>query len=72
MATPHDAHHHLPHALLNELVRDLASGTEGILMAVVQENVATEGEHWVEIAYVRPVGGGIETSTAATNIVAAL
>jgi hypothetical protein len=72
MATPHDAHQHLPHALLHKPVRDLASGAEGILMAVVQENVATEGEHWVEIAYVRPVGGGVETSTAATNIVAAL
>ncbi|MEU3667520.1 hypothetical protein [Streptomyces virginiae] len=72
MATPHDANQHLPHDLLNKLVCDLASGTEGILMGVVHENVATEGEHWVEIAYVRPVGGGVETSTALSNIVAAL
>ncbi|MFD8882404.1 hypothetical protein ACFV0H_07750 [Streptomyces erythrochromogenes] len=71
MATPHDANQHLPHALLNQPVRDLASGTEGILMGVVHENVATEGEHWVEVAYIRPAGGGVETSTAATNIVAA-
>ncbi|MFJ9547857.1 hypothetical protein [Streptomyces erythrochromogenes] len=72
MATPHDAHQHLSHALLNQPVRDLASGNEGILMGVVHENVATEGEHWVEVAYIRPVGGGVETSTAAANIVAAL
>lgn len=72
MAIPHDANQHVPHALLNRLVRDIASGTEGILMGVVHENVATEGEHWMDIAYLRPVGGGVETSTAASNIVAAL
>lgn len=71
MAIPHDANQHVPHALLNKLVRDIASGTEGILTAVVHENVGIETDRWVDIAYVRPVGGGVETSTAASNIVAA-
>jgi hypothetical protein len=71
MATPHDANEHLPHALLHHPVRDIASGTEGILMAVVHENVAVGGGYlWAEIAYIRPVGGGRETTTAVSNIVA--
>ncbi len=72
MDTPQDANEHLPHPLLNKHVRDIASGREGILMAVVQQNMGTLADHWVEVAYIRPVGGGVETSTAATNIVAAL
>ncbi|MEU6312451.1 hypothetical protein [Streptomyces sp. NPDC047014] len=70
MAIPHDAKEHLPHALLHKPVRDLASGTEGILMAVVHEDVGTEGALWVELAYIRPVRGGRETTTAVANIVA--
>ncbi|QES57593.1 hypothetical protein DEJ51_28235 [Streptomyces venezuelae] len=73
MATPHDAHEHLPHALLRRPVRDIASGVEGILMAVVKENVAVgDGSVWAEIAYIRRPQGGREHTTAATNIVAAL
>jgi hypothetical protein len=72
MATPHDANEHLPHALLRKPVRDIASGTEGILMAVVNENVATAGEHWVEIAYIRPASGGVELTTAVANVEAAV
>ncbi|MFD4740635.1 hypothetical protein ACFWNQ_25205 [Streptomyces virginiae] len=71
MDTPHDANQHVPHALLNRPVRDIASGTEGILMAVVHENVGTLGDHWVDIAYIRPARGGVELSTAVANIKAA-
>ncbi|MGZ9934449.1 hypothetical protein ACXNSR_31720 [Streptomyces sp. NC-S4] len=65
MATPHDANEHLPHALLNQTVRDIASGTEGTLMAVLHEDV---GDRWAEIAYIRPAGGGVELTTAVANI----
>lgn len=68
MATPRDANQHVPHALLNQPVRDIASGTEGILMAVVHENVGTLGDHWVDIAYIRPERGGVEFATAAANV----
>ncbi|MFD4740973.1 hypothetical protein ACFWNQ_26925 [Streptomyces virginiae] len=68
MATPHDANQHVPHALLHKPVRDIASGTEGILMAVVHENVGTLRDHWVDIAYIRPARGGRELSTAVANI----
>lgn len=70
MATPHDAHTEVPHALLRRPVRDIASGTEGTLMAVLVENTAAVGcaEHWAEIAYIRPAGGGVELSTAVANV----
>ncbi|MFB6512130.1 hypothetical protein ACFCW4_02485 [Streptomyces virginiae] len=70
MATPRDAHTEVPHALLRRSVRDIASGTEGTLMAVLVENTAAVGlpKRWAEIAYVRPVGGGRELSTAVANI----
>ncbi|MFG2976317.1 hypothetical protein ACGFYY_25455 [Streptomyces sp. NPDC048331] len=68
MDAPHDANQHVPHALLHQPVRDIASGTEGILMAVVHENVGTLGDHWMEIAYIRPAAGGVELSTAVANI----
>ncbi|MEU6294810.1 hypothetical protein [Streptomyces erythrochromogenes] len=68
MAIPHDANEHLPHALLNQHVRDIASGTEGILMAVVHQNVGVERDRWVELAYIRPLRGGRETTTAVANI----
>ncbi|MGW6570888.1 hypothetical protein ACWGAN_01755 [Streptomyces sp. NPDC054945] len=71
MDTPHDANQHVPHDLLNRSVRDIASGTEGILMAVVHENVGTLGDHWMDIAYIRPERGGFEFTTAAANIEAA-
>lgn len=72
MDIPHDANEHVPHPLLRKPVRDIASGTEGTLMAVVHENVAVgDGYLWAEIAYIRPVGGGRETTTAVSNIMAA-
>ncbi|THA82710.1 hypothetical protein [Streptomyces sp. A0592] len=73
MATPHDAHQHVPHALLHQPVRDIASGTEGILMAVLVENTGSPvgPDRWADIAYIRPHGGGVELSTAVANIEAA-
>ncbi|MET9883392.1 hypothetical protein ABZZ20_09595 [Streptomyces sp. NPDC006430] len=59
----------VPHALLRKRVRDIASGVEGELMAVVRENVsaAPAREHWVKLAYVRGPSGR-EISTAVANI----
>lgn len=71
MDTPRDANEHLPHALLKRSVRDIASGIEGVLMAVVHENVAVgDGYLWADIAYIRPARGGRETTTAVANVVA--
>lgn len=70
MATPHDANTEVPHALLRKRVRDIASGTEGVLMAVLVENTAAADfpERWAEIAYIRPNGGGRELATAVANV----
>ncbi|MFE6841156.1 hypothetical protein [Streptomyces sp. NPDC057686] len=59
----------VPHALLGKRVRDIASGIEGELMAVVREDVSDDPvrEHWVELAYVRG-SSGREISTAVANI----
>ncbi|MGW2269195.1 hypothetical protein [Streptomyces yangpuensis] len=72
MATPHDALTEVPHLLLRRPVRDIASGTEGTLMAVLIENTASAGcpERWAEIAYIRPAGGGVELPTAVANVAA--
>ncbi|MBT2478179.1 hypothetical protein [Streptomyces sp. ISL-94] len=60
---------HEAHPLLGCLVRDLASGTEGRLMAVVLEEVDTHaGPRWTRRAYIRPVAGGTELATAVANI----
>ncbi|MEU9232974.1 hypothetical protein [Streptomyces subrutilus] len=58
-----------PHRLLRRRVRDIASGAEGELMAVIHENVSDSvlREHWVELAYVRGACGR-EFTTAAANI----
>ncbi|WP_079154664.1 hypothetical protein [Streptomyces subrutilus] len=59
---------YVPHRLLRRRVRDVASGVEGELMAVVNENVSATGiEHWVELAYIRGPSGR-EFSTAVGNI----
>ncbi|MFJ9940269.1 hypothetical protein [Streptomyces erythrochromogenes] len=70
MATPHDALTEVPHLLLRRPVRDIASGTEGTLMAVLIENTSSAGfpERWAEIACIRPDGGGVELSTAVANV----
>ncbi|MFD3326790.1 hypothetical protein [Streptomyces sp. NPDC058701] len=60
---------HENHPLLGSLVRDIASGTEGELVAVVREEVPTHrGSCWSRRAYIRPVGGGTELPTALDNI----
>jgi hypothetical protein len=60
-----------PHRLLRKRVRDIASGSEGELMAVVTENVADTGlEHWMDLAYIR-LPSGLEMTTAVDNIEAA-
>ncbi len=60
---------HEAHPLIGQLVRDVASGTEGLLMAVVVEEVAThDGTHWTRRAYIRPRSGGRELPTAVNNI----
>ena len=61
----------IPHRLLRKRVRDIASGVEGELMAVINENVSSTGiEHWVELAYIR-LPSGREITTAVDNIEAA-
>ncbi|MFD5414156.1 hypothetical protein [Streptomyces nojiriensis] len=52
-----------PHRLLRERVRDIASGIEGQLMAVITEGVN-------DIAYIRK-SDGREFTTAAANVQAA-
>ncbi|MFD5891703.1 hypothetical protein ACFWHQ_37875 [Streptomyces sp. NPDC060334] len=60
---------HEEHPLLGRRVRDIASGTEGELMAVVLEDVSTHrGPCWTRRAYIRPAGGGTELPTAIGNI----
>lgn len=59
---------YVPHRLLRRRVRDVASGVEGELMAVVNENVSATGiERWVELAYIRGPSGR-EISTAVGNV----
>ncbi|MFB7981488.1 hypothetical protein [Streptomyces vinaceus] len=59
----------VPHRLLRRQVRDIASGVEGELMAVVREDVSDTParERWVVLAYVRGPSGR-EISTAVANI----
>ncbi|MER6388749.1 hypothetical protein ACFXEL_37065 [Streptomyces sp. NPDC059382] len=60
---------HLPHPLLGQPVRDIASGTEGVLTAVVLEEKerAFAAPLRVRLAYIR-MASGREMSTAASNI----
>lgn len=68
----HEDFEHVPHRLLRKRVRDIASGSEGELMAVVHERVDDGGgaERWAELAYVR-IASGREITTAVGNIEAA-
>ncbi|MFD2120378.1 hypothetical protein ACFSNO_13290 [Streptomyces cirratus] len=54
-------------------MRDIASGAEGELMAVINENVSDSvaHAHWVELAYIRGVSGR-EFTTAVGNIEAVI
>ncbi|WP_435866588.1 hypothetical protein [Streptomyces yangpuensis] len=67
-----DRYEYVPHRLLRCPVRDIASGVEGELMAVINENVSDSGrEHWVELAYIRRACGR-EFTTALSNIESAV
>ncbi|MEU9035279.1 hypothetical protein AB0D45_10235 [Streptomyces sp. NPDC048352] len=63
-----EQYEYVPHRLLRKRVRDIASGVEGELMAVVNENVSDTGiERWMELAYIRGVSGR-EFTTAVGNV----
>ncbi|EFL14150.1 hypothetical protein [Streptomyces sp. C] len=63
-----EQYEYVPHRLLRRRVRDIASGTEGVLMAVVNENVSDTGiERWMELAYIRGASGR-EFTTAVDNV----
>ncbi|MGP3691193.1 hypothetical protein ACTVZO_42110 [Streptomyces sp. IBSNAI002] len=61
---------HEDHPLIGQLVRDIASGTEGILQAVVREALPTHTGRAcpVRLAYIRPIGGGTELTTSVDNL----
>ncbi|MFD8149082.1 hypothetical protein [Streptomyces sp. NPDC059708] len=67
-----EQYEYVPHRLLRRRVRDIASGTEGELMAVINENVSNcpTYERWMELAYIRGASGR-EFTTAAANVVPA-
>ncbi|EFL16641.1 hypothetical protein [Streptomyces sp. C] len=63
-----ECYEYVPHRLLRRRVRDLASGVEGLLMAVINENVSDTGiERWMELAYIRNASGR-EFTTAVANV----
>ncbi|MCX5381142.1 hypothetical protein [Streptomyces sp. NBC_00091] len=63
-----EQYEYVPHRLLRKRVRDIASGTEGELMAVINENVSgTAIEHWTELAYIRGASGR-EFTTVVSNV----
>ncbi|MFD8149063.1 hypothetical protein [Streptomyces sp. NPDC059708] len=64
-----ERYEYVPHRLLRRRVRDIASGAEGVLMAVINENVSdsVDYEHWTELAYIRGASGR-EFTTAAANV----
>ncbi|MFD6876937.1 MULTISPECIES: hypothetical protein [unclassified Streptomyces] len=61
---------HEDHPLVGHLVRDIASGVEGRLMAVVREDLPTHTgiARSTRRAYIRPTAGGREVLTAVANI----
>ncbi|MEU9718316.1 hypothetical protein [Streptomyces sp. NPDC047976] len=67
-----ECYEYVPHRLLYRRVRDIASGVEGVLMAVINENVSDTGiERWMELAYIRGASGR-EFTTAVANVEPAL
>ncbi|MFE3553726.1 hypothetical protein ACFXKW_02490 [Streptomyces sp. NPDC059193] len=63
-----ERYEYVAHRLLRRRVRDVASGVEGELMAVINENVSDSARaHWMELAYIRGACGR-EFSTAVDNI----
>ncbi|MFD9334378.1 hypothetical protein ACFWBF_08165 [Streptomyces sp. NPDC060028] len=67
-----EVYEYVRHALLRERVRDIASGAEGELMAVIHENVSgsVAYERWVDLAYIR-IPSGREIAVLADNVEAA-
>ncbi|WP_329099072.1 hypothetical protein [Streptomyces sp. NBC_01439] len=63
-----ERYEYLPHHLLRHRVRDGASGTEGVLMAAINENVSdSDHPHWTELAYIRAASDR-EFTTEASNV----
>ncbi|MFF4264108.1 hypothetical protein ACFY7Y_34560 [Streptomyces virginiae] len=63
-----DRYEYVPHRLPRRRVRDIASGVEGELMAVINENVSDAGvERWMELAYIRGASGR-EFTTSVANV----
>ncbi|MFF3016496.1 hypothetical protein [Streptomyces sp. NPDC057939] len=63
-----ERYEYVPHRLLRHRVRDVASGVEGELMAVINENVSdTAVERWMELAYIRAESGR-EFTTSVANL----
>ncbi|MET8295449.1 hypothetical protein ACWC5F_04515 [Streptomyces sp. NPDC001272] len=63
-----EQYEYVHHPLLRCRVRDIASGAEGELMAVINENVSDNGaEYWMELAYIRGASGR-EFTTAVANV----
>ncbi|MEW2141176.1 hypothetical protein AB0892_32070 [Streptomyces sp. NPDC005409] len=64
-----ERYEYVPHRLLRRRVRDIASGAEGELMAVINENVSGSVAHerWMELAYIRGASGR-EFTTAIANV----
>ncbi|MEY2230530.1 MULTISPECIES: hypothetical protein [Streptomyces] len=63
-----ERYEYVPHRLLRRRVRDVASGSEGMLMAVINENVSdSDHPHWMELAYIRAASGR-EFTTAVSNV----
>ncbi|MFE5864065.1 hypothetical protein ACFQ77_26480 [Streptomyces virginiae] len=63
-----EGYEYVPHRLLRRRVRDIASGIEGELMAVINENVSDAGvERWMELAYIRGASGR-EFTTSVANV----
>ncbi|MFF2196720.1 hypothetical protein [Streptomyces sp. NPDC058157] len=64
-----ERYEYVPHRLLRRRVRDIASGAEGELMAVINEDVSDSPTHtyWKELAYIRGASGR-EFTTAVENV----
>jgi hypothetical protein len=58
------------HPLVGQRVRDVASGQQGQLREVADEQIEVCPGHKtrVRLAYIRPEGGGYEWSTAVANV----
>lgn len=64
-----ERYEYVPHQLLRHRVRDIASGVEGELMAVIYKDVSDSITHerWMELAYICDASGR-EFTTAIHNI----